>query len=49
MKYKSYLKEANEAIERGDTMRCKICGRKVSVQVAGKGPLVCCGQNMVKG
>lgn len=33
---------------KGDKMLCKICGRKADITVSGKGPLVCCGQPMVK-
>ena len=31
-----------------DIMKCNVCGRKADVLVTGSGPLVCCGQPMVK-
>lgn len=33
-------------IKKSDRLRCKVCGRVVTVSKAGKGPLVCCGENM---
>lgn len=45
MKLKTYIKEE---IEKGDRMRCDVCGREVKVNIKGKGPLVCCGENMKK-
>lgn len=44
-KYLSKIQEEKE-IAKGDRLRCKICGREVTVNKAGKGPLICCGQPM---
>jgi len=33
---------------KGDTAKCLVCGRKVHTLNNGKGPLICCGQAMVK-
>ena len=33
---------------KGDTAKCLICGRKVHTLNNGDGPLLCCGQAMVK-
>lgn len=44
-KYLSKIQEAEE-IKKSDRLRCKVCGREVTVNKAGKGPLVCCGENM---
>ena len=50
MKLNDYLDMLQEQYEpkKGDTMLCKICGRKVHLLNDGKGPLVCCGEPMVK-
>lgn len=45
-KYLNKIQEAEE-IKKSDRLRCKVCGREVTINKAGKGPLVCCGQNMV--
>lgn len=34
--------------EKGDTMKCSVCGRKTHLLNNGKGPLVCCGKAMLK-
>jgi len=39
--------QENEIFE-GDKMHCNICGREVIVKVQGSGPLICCGEPMVK-
>lgn len=44
-KYLSKIQEEKE-ITKGDRLRCKVCGREVTVNKAGKGLLICCGQNM---
>jgi desulfoferrodoxin-like iron-binding protein len=47
----NYLSELEDSSERkiikGDNLRCEICGREVKINVAGKGPLICCGKPMV--
>lgn len=43
-----YLAEKVYEPKKGDTMLCEICGRKVHLLNDGKGPLICCGQPMVK-
>jgi desulfoferrodoxin-like iron-binding protein len=35
-------------IQKGDILRCGICGRLVTVNEAGRGPLVCCKKPMHK-
>lgn len=44
-KYLSKIQEEKE-IKKSDRLRCKVCGREVTVNKPGKGPLVCCGENM---
>jgi len=34
--------------KKGDSMSCLICKRKVHALNNGKGPLICCGQPMIK-
>jgi len=48
MGIEKYLNKIQEAvvIKKNDRLRCKICGRTVTVQKAGKGPLVCCDEPM---
>jgi superoxide reductase len=33
--------------KKGEIYLCEICGNKVEVLEAGRGTLVCCGQDMV--
>ena len=35
-----------EKINHGDKLKCDICGREVTVNVRGKGDLICCGKPM---
>lgn len=44
-KYLSKIQEV-KAFKKNDRLRCKICGRQVTVNKVGKGPLVCCDENM---
>lgn len=44
-RYEKYLKEE---IEKGDRMKCTVCGREVKVEKQGSGPLICCMKEMVK-
>jgi len=44
-KYLNKIQEEKE-INKSDRLRCKVCGREVTIIKAGKGPLVCCGENM---
>ena len=37
-----------EQIEVGNHLKCDICGREVTVNVAGEGDLICCGKPMIK-
>lgn len=37
-----------EQITKGDILKCEICGRVVTVDEQGKGPLICCGKPMVR-
>ena len=37
-----------EKINQGDHMKCDICGREVTVNVRGKGDLICCDKPMFK-
>jgi len=50
VKLHQYLEIIQEAYEpqRDDIMECKICGRKADILNEGKGPLICCGQPMIK-
>lgn len=46
-----YLEELNTPVyepKRDDIMECTVCGRKADVLNEGKGPLICCGQPMIK-
>lgn len=43
MKLTKYIREE---IEKGDRLKCSICGREVKVNVKGSGPLICCGKKM---
>ena len=45
-KYLNKIQEEKE-IKKSDRLRCKICGREVTINKAGKGPLVCCDENMI--
>jgi desulfoferrodoxin-like iron-binding protein len=45
-KYLSKIQEEKE-INKNDRLRCTVCGRQVTVNKKGQGPLVCCGKNMV--
>jgi desulfoferrodoxin-like iron-binding protein len=50
-KLDKYLEELNTPIYnpiRDDIMECTICGRKADVLNEGQGPLICCGQPMIK-
>lgn len=44
-KYLNKLQEEKE-IKKSDRLRCTVCGREVTVNKAGQGPLVCCDKNM---
>jgi len=44
-KYLNKIQEAQE-IKKSDRLRCKVCGREVTINKPGKGPLVCCGEPM---
>lgn len=44
-KYLNKIQESKE-IKKSDRLRCKVCGRQVTIVKAGKGPLVCCNENM---
>jgi len=44
-KYLNRLQRETE-IKKGNRLTCKVCGRVVTVSKAGKGPLVCCGEDM---
>ena len=37
-----------EQIDHGDKLKCDVCGREVTVNVRGKGDLICCGKPMFK-
>jgi len=37
-----------EQIETGDHMKCDICGRELTINVKGKGYLLCCDKPMIK-
>ena len=37
-----------QVIQKGDNLKCEVCGREVLVQEKGKGPLICCGKPMVR-
>ena len=45
---KKFIQYIREEIQKGDTMKCKVCGREVKVNVKGQGPLICCMKEMVK-
>jgi len=50
-KLDKYLEELNTPVynpARDDIMQCTLCGRKADVLNEGKGPLICCGQPMIK-
>ncbi len=38
--------QTEQEIKKNDRLRCNICGREVTVNKAGSGPLVCCGKPM---
>ena len=38
--------QLEQEINEGDTLKCEICGRVVTVEESGKGPLICCGKPM---
>lgn len=40
--------QEDEEIETNDKLRCSICGREVTINKEGKGPLICCGEPMSK-
>ncbi len=44
-KYLNKIQEEKE-IKKSDRLRCKVCSRQVTIVKVGKGPLVCCGENM---
>lgn len=50
MGVEKYLRkiQEQEVIVKCDHLKCDVCGRTVTVNKAGKGPLVCCGQPMTK-
>jgi desulfoferrodoxin-like iron-binding protein len=49
MGVKKYLTKLQEQdIKKGDRLHCKLCGREVTINKAGKGPLICCGEPMSK-
>ncbi len=35
-----------EQIDQGDRLKCDVCGREITVNVSGKGDLICCGKPM---
>jgi len=37
-----------QVIQEGDNLKCEVCGREVLIQEKGKGPLICCGKEMVR-
>jgi len=48
MSVQKYLNKIQEEIliKKNDRMRCTICGREVTVNKVGKGPLICCDKPM---
>jgi len=44
-KYLNKIQKEQE-IRKSDRLRCKVCGREITIVKAGKGSLVCCGENM---
>jgi len=51
IKMRSYQKILQENMfepQRDDIMKCEICGRLADALNEGKGPLICCGQRMIK-
>lgn len=44
--YLEHIQLEQDMIEEGDVLKCSICGRVVSVEEQGKGPLICCGKPM---
>jgi len=48
MSVQKYLTKIQEEIliKKNDRMRCTICGREVTVNKQGKGPLICCDKPM---
>jgi len=44
-KYLNKIQE-NVDIKKSDRLRCKVCGRVVTINKAGKGDLICCGEPM---
>ena len=45
-KYLNKIQEEKE-IKKNDRLRCTICGREVTVNKEGKGPLICCDKPMI--
>ena len=37
-----------ENIVKGDILKCSVCGRVVAVEEQGDGPLICCGESMLR-
>jgi hypothetical protein len=50
MSLQRYLKRIyhEQVIQVGDNLKCEVCSREVLVQEKGKGPLICCGKEMVR-
>jgi len=48
MSIQKYLNKIHEQkiIKKSDRLKCTICGREVTVNKAGKGPLICCDKPM---
>lgn len=48
MQLNRYLKQIQleQDVVQGDTLKCSICGRVVTIEEEGKGPLICCGKPM---
>ena len=44
--YLTKIQEKKE-INKSDRLRCKICGREITIIKVGKGPLICCGEEMI--
>jgi len=41
-----FLNYLNEQIHEGTRLKCDVCGRELTVDIQGKGPLICCGKKM---
>ena len=48
MSIQKYLNKIQEEklIKKNDRMRCTVCGREVTVNKVGTGPLICCDKPM---